>query len=206
MKELSIEEKAKRYDEVIERAKDYYDEGKTLEYATDIVSYIFPELKESEDKRIRKDIVTYLKSILSNKKYGDKFIEDWIAWLEKQGEKAKYHDICDKCVRQPTCQSDCFLQQGEQKPWSEEEKGNIDIIISRLEVDIEYWESRSKRRVDEDKRVINWLKSLKDRYTWKPSDAQMASITCAVRKMKESACYDSELVHLLQDLKKLRGE
>ena len=41
---------------------------------------------------------------------------------------------------------------------------------------------------------------------WKPSDAQMASITCAVRKMKESACYDSELVSLLNDLKKLREE
>ena len=36
--------------------------------------------------------------------------------------------------------------------------------------------------------------------------AQMASITCAVRKMKESACYDSELVSLLNDLKKLREE
>ena len=51
--------------------------------------------------------------------------------------------------------------------------------------------------------VDNWLKFLKARYTWKPSDAQMASITCAVRKMKESACYDSELVSLYQDLKKL---
>ena len=38
---------------------------------------------------------------------------------------------------------------------------------------------------------------------WKPSDAQMDSITCAVRKMKESACYDSELVSLLNDLRKL---
>ena len=41
---------------------------------------------------------------------------------------------------------------------------------------------------------------------WKPSDGQMDAITCAVRRMKESACYNSELVHLLQDLKKLREE
>lgn len=40
--------------------------------------------------------------------------------------------------------------------------------------------------------------------TWKPSDEQIASITCAVRKMKESACYDSELVSLLNDLNKLK--
>ena len=52
---------------------------------------------------------------------------------------------------------------------------------------------------------LNWFKSLKDRYTWKPSDGQMDSITCAVRKMKESACYDSELVSLFNDLKKLKG-
>lgn len=55
-------------------------------------------------------------------------------------------------------------------------------------------------------KCINWLKSLKNKYTWQPSDAQMASITWAVRKMKESACYASELVSLLNDLKKLKKE
>ena len=54
------------------------------------------------------------------------------------------------------------------------------------------------------KDTIDWLKSLKDRHTWKPSEGQIASITCAVRKMKESACYDSELVSLFNDLKKLK--
>ena len=37
LKVMTIEEKAKRYDEAIEKAKYYYDEGKTLEYAN-----IFP--------------------------------------------------------------------------------------------------------------------------------------------------------------------
>ena len=50
------------------------------------VEEIFPE-PESEDERIRKDLIIYLRSILANKKYGDKFIESWIDWLEKQGEK-----------------------------------------------------------------------------------------------------------------------
>lgn len=57
---------------------------------------------------------------------------------------------------------------------------------------------------DDDWFTTDWLKSLD--FKWKPSDAQMASITCAVRKMKESACYDSELVSLLNDLKILKGE
>jgi hypothetical protein len=192
-------------EEKLEEAKRLYETANADQKY--VLESLFPELAENEDKRIRKDLIIYLRSILSNKKYGDKFIEDWIAWLEKQGEKAKYHNICDKCVRQPTCQSDCFLQQGEQKPaWSEEEKGNIDIIVSRLEVDIEYWESRSKRRVDEDTRVINWLKSLKERYTWKPSDEQITWLYRAADDASKDSRMKQVLENLLSDLKKLRGE
>lgn len=51
---MTQEEKARAYDEAIERAKYYYNEGKTLEYATDVASYIFPKLKESKDEKIKK--------------------------------------------------------------------------------------------------------------------------------------------------------
>ena len=67
---------------------------------------IFPELRESEDEKIRKDLIIYLRSILSNKKYGDKFIEGWIAWLEKQGENANFRNkiqIGDKVTRNEDC-------------------------------------------------------------------------------------------------------
>lgn len=42
---------------------------------------IFPELRESEDEKIRKEIISYIKSsgAVTNQK--------WIAWLEKQGEQ-----------------------------------------------------------------------------------------------------------------------
>ena len=86
--------------------------------------------------------------------------------------------------------------------WSEEYEHRINRISDFI------WKNR-KGDTDEiyqQEQDANWLKLLKDRCTWKPSDTQIASITCAVRKMKESACYDSELVHLLQDLKKLKGE
>lgn len=45
--------------------------------------------------------------------------------------------------------------------WSEEDENNINSIVSRLEVDISYWESRSKTRTNEDEKLINWLKSLR---------------------------------------------
>lgn len=60
---MTEKEKAMAYDEAIERAKYYYNEGKTLEYANDIVSDIFPELKESDDERIRKTLIEMFSNI-----------------------------------------------------------------------------------------------------------------------------------------------
>ena len=51
---------------------------------------LFPELKESEDERIKKDIITYLSTA------EDKELipyETWIAWLEKQGEQKSTDEI-----------------------------------------------------------------------------------------------------------------
>lgn len=88
-------------------------------------------------------------------------------------------------------------QPQSRQEWSEEDETVLNNLIYALAND------RIGNNRDE---YVDWLKSLKARYTWKPSDEQMASITCAVRKMKESACYDSELVSLFNDLKKLRDE
>ena len=52
MKELSIKEKAKAYDEAFERAKKIYGNG--------IAEEIFLELKEEDDERIRKNCIHFL--------------------------------------------------------------------------------------------------------------------------------------------------
>jgi hypothetical protein len=100
------------------------------------------------------------------------------------------------------------LKKIEQKPaeWSEEDEVLLKLSLENL--------TELKDRFGEDYgRVggcIDWLKRLKARVQprshWKPSEGQMASIKHAVSNMKNSACYDSELVHLLQDLEKLREE
>ena len=54
MKELSVQEKAIAYDEAIKRAKDMLS---YKEVRRENMEYLFPELKESEDKRIRKALV-----------------------------------------------------------------------------------------------------------------------------------------------------
>lgn len=53
--------------------------------------------------------------------------------------------------------------------------------------------------------VVSWLKSLKDRYSWKPSDEQMKQLKSAADIYPDSRLGHA-LKSLYQDLKKLRGE
>jgi len=89
MKELTIEEKAKAYDGLIERLKDLKFSCR-FSPLSDTIDEIFPELKESEDERIRKGLLHHLRE-LQEWKVGNmspiKLPETynvWIAWLEKQ--------------------------------------------------------------------------------------------------------------------------
>ena len=45
---MILEQKAKAYDEALERAKDWIDEREQLIYPREIVEEIFPELKEDD--------------------------------------------------------------------------------------------------------------------------------------------------------------
>ena len=90
----SIEEKAKRYDEAIERAEKALEVLGTdkCEGARQIFS-LFPEFEESEDEKIRK----FLIQMAQNGHGGNK---DWwnkcVAWLEKQGEQKPADKVAPK--------------------------------------------------------------------------------------------------------------
>lgn len=83
---MTDKEKAKAYDEALKRAR-AINNGKDVdvESGTTICEYIFPELKESEDDKIRKEIISILRNTYwtSNR---NRFNE-LVAWLEKQGEQ-----------------------------------------------------------------------------------------------------------------------
>lgn len=86
MKELSIEQKAKCYDEALERAKSVIEQNPLMEYLKKGIEYIFPVLKESEDEKIKGAIIHFIshtptvpKGIIGKK--------TMLAWLEKQGDK-----------------------------------------------------------------------------------------------------------------------
>ena len=57
MEQLSIEEKARAYDEAINKIIDVVEAG-TIEQG--LAEWIFPELKESDDEEIRKDLIKAL--------------------------------------------------------------------------------------------------------------------------------------------------
>ena len=92
MKELTIEQKAKAYDKAVERAKEWFNPEEPDSY-TCIVESIFPELKESEDKRIRKEIVAAINIYCSEYLRGTKVRDDMLAWLEKHEWKPSDRQI-----------------------------------------------------------------------------------------------------------------
>ena len=108
MKELTIEEKAKCYDEALERARiwqnhlyETMDKG-DRDYA-DELNYIFPELKESRGERIMKNIIIALKSqkdeLEDFYKSHNTSESELVAWLEKQGMSYNKMDIDDAYLK-----------------------------------------------------------------------------------------------------------
>ena len=83
----TIEEKAKAYDKALEKAEKALEVCGTdkCETARQIFS-LFPELKDSEDERIRKEIISAIKEDWPGH-------TDWIAWLEKQDNESVNIDI-----------------------------------------------------------------------------------------------------------------
>ena len=86
MKELSIEEKAKAYDEALERAKILYNDKNEIGYANaeSVLEEVFPLLKESEDERIRKELIEHCRNTRCVTEEGGERMAKYIAWLEKQ--------------------------------------------------------------------------------------------------------------------------
>ena len=84
----------KKYKKALERANEYHFDG-AKQCIIDTLEYIFPELVESEDERIRKAILNYFIKCWGNCKddvYGI-HVEDVIAWLEKQGRQKSMDDL-----------------------------------------------------------------------------------------------------------------
>lgn len=162
-----------KYREAFERAKKLQ---KTCDSQAVIgwCEYIFPELAESEDERIRKELIELVRNHARLSISGK-----MVAWLEKQGEHANFRNkiqIGDKV----TCNEDGVLvnlsqlervakpseKQGKQNPsWSEEDEKMCQETIDWFEKKCFPYALENDNPAKES---IKWLKSLKDRVQPQP--------------------------------------
>ena len=84
---MTDKEKAKAYDEALERAKQIRNGNPSSGTAIVVCEQIFPDLKESEDERIRKRIVLCLEECVHSDVIRDYERDECLAYLEKQKEQ-----------------------------------------------------------------------------------------------------------------------
>ena len=92
MEELTIEEKAQRYDKAVEKIKYVMEHGVSPVLNKEDLQDIFPELKKSEDERIRKELIDFIFDKTDTYELREKS-NSWLAWLEKQGEKKSIDNL-----------------------------------------------------------------------------------------------------------------
>ena len=170
MKELSIEQKAKRYDEAIKLAKDSFNYPDYPGFIR--ADVVFPEIKESEDERIRKELIDYHRSMAAQ---ADDYVHEvWIAWLEKQNDNTLNTNI-KSCIEMILTDADeqrfkdyntnlavCLAwlkRQGKEKPidWSDYDK----TMAFTLMRDVDQMACISKEAKNE---RIGWLNSLDEKF------------------------------------------
>lgn len=220
---MTTEEKAKAYDKTLEKAKTHIN-SKGIGDTVDLCKYLFPELAESNDERIRKEIIESLQKYMPT----DELLkeQEMIAWLEKQKEQnleLYYDKELDSAAREfyfsgsadspvdstglvPIVRMAEFgatwmkkKMDKEQKPaeWNKEDVNAITTAIRACRYMTEYFENSTKQYED----AIERLKSLRPR--WKPSEKQMmkdAVEGVAGDSKQKNSEYDEKYLNFILDL------
>ena len=140
-----------KYEQALEVAKETYNKQPMYK---DWLESMFPELKESEDERIRKGLIKAVsRTFEGNKLFGtDVTREEALAWLEKQGEKKPQRMISAEAKE---------AMYGN-PAWSEEDKDVINHLLAICNGAKKFIQFESCSREDIIK-CQDWLTSLKER-------------------------------------------
>ena len=208
---MTQEEKAEAYSKAVEKAKQEYSIT-TSEDRKQWLEELFPELRESEDERIRKEILNYIDKATGCKR--------WVAWLEKQGEQKSFDyenanipqkdstwgeedkhwmqkvidfmNHPDLIKATPTLAKDTInwlkslkdrVQPQSKQEWSEEDESNFQMLIDVIKENKHHTTDYEHMTYY---KLLSWFKSLKERYVWKPSDEQIDALEHFVRNIGES--------------------
>ena len=157
---------------------------------------VFPELRESEDERIRKELIEFIKWSVDRHFMREDFHQakrpsEWIAHLEKQKE---YHIPWYDYQKSkeagytivPNEEYEQLIKQKEQKPaWSEEDEKMRNLAIEWAET--MYGQFRFVDMGSTDfRKIVAWLKSL--RPSWKPGEEQMRDLEEAADNFANQDC------------------
>ena len=168
MKELTIEQKARAYDEALERAMKFLNKELFAENSECAIKHIFPELAESEDERIREYLIRYIDNTMKSSELKNKLL----AWLEKQGKQKPQRMISAKAKEallneseREALRTECEKGRADaiaeiQKKWSEEDDKMCQETIDWFEKKCFPYAIGEENPARES---IKWLKSLKQR-------------------------------------------
>lgn len=133
---MTQEEKARAYDEALDRAKDCLKDGTITSTAIDYIETIFHELKKSNDETIRKRLIDFFEDWHENRSHcWGIAVTDILTWLEKQGEQKpvdkvepfdKYEGLTDF---ERTLADICIGWIGEELGWKQYIKDNADVLL-----------------------------------------------------------------------------
>lgn len=200
---MTQEEKAKAYDEALKRAKKLNADNMMSDEA---IEEIFPELRESEDERIRKDLIKYLESDRDCQPCQNvSFYDRSIAWLEKQGEQKPnlsnsvgseqkpippFDELTpDEKMNHPLYLEGFDVGRAVQKvfneqKWSEEDESYLQTVINEMEANKKEARESEHKKYDT---IISWLKSLRPHLKQEQPDVDLektVEFECIGKKVK----------------------
>ena len=211
MKELSIEQKSVRYDEIIKKANKMHNEN--CEICKACLEELVPELAESEDERIKKRLIHLVNKSYEQGGYAlhKDEVEEMIAWLEKQSKASKV----EQAMREVEEKAEAFTEahkgetseeilaqmRGEQKPWSEKDEKIRKELLNHLKK-ASYGKTLVVNTLDY-RRWADWLEKQGEQSNWKPSKDEMDALyglAYITNKMDDKK--DEAITKLYQDLKR----
>lgn len=191
MAELTIEQKAERYDEAIKRAKAKIKNDKDHVLYEDDVLEIFPELAESKGARIIKVIRGWI--LTRPALFFDNGIskEEILSWLDKQSEKEKFIEKELGNIRGYREEALRRLQELEKQgkhdtSWSEADEQKLQKVIDFMK-----HPDLAKSTPTLAKTAITWLESIKDKVRpqqeWSSEDKENSSMLIDFIESKEQS-------------------
>ena len=182
----------KKYKEALERARKIHSEivnNEIIGFPGQIED-IFPELRESEDERVRKEMISFLRSPFIKENLTNEKVAPWLSYLEKQKEQ-KHPNGCFTCDEYKKGYEEGrrngftagynkaikeVEQNVEQKPaeWSEEDEKMRNLAIEWAET--MYGQFRFVDIGSTDfRKIVAWLKSIRPqpKQEWSEEEKQI---------------------------------